>query len=778
MPSMFSVDDIGSPTLRDSNTQLPSPLDFLEFDSEEAEKLRTTNLLIFKQIVEGLLHIHDQNVVHRDIKPDNVTNVLQIFVDENCHVFVGDFGLAKSLSVNAMPEFDIVGGTVEDSAEASTDEGTFFYMAPELLSRQVYTAKSDIYSLGVILFELFYPFATEMERIVSLTNLKKNPLSLYQYCTSPAIPPDISKMLSRLLSNDPSNRPSALEILLDPLFDNFSPISMTLTSPAESPMRSSTVSMNYLTIRRPSASFSFRPGSFLSEQHQQYMKQRASCASSSTMSAMSASLGTANRWSTNSGEAHYGIFGKNLPRLSQQTQQLSLSYATTVPTFRFPPASVPATSTPATPATTSPPPSSPSGQPEDIKSEGIESGKKDVRAVQSSTSLLAPPKIVPPSVAATSSETTTDASLLPHFLNFEFAAATTAPAPRQRHKSGGSTSNGSSCNEVIDDDQTEMFENTEQKQEQQSHGKSRNDGAFNGGKLTAAVDVLPNFSNFARYGSSSSSSSSNNNSSSNSLEMVDSAGTYLTQQYQPNNAFSHFWGMIKSATVMQWSPTTSEGLGPGDRRSKGNDSFEKTEVSSSLSLLSPSSSALSLSQQPPVLSMAVSRRNSSKLSTAPSRQKMRQSDSSLSLATSICSDFSFASSSIQSELSQRTVQKIAANNSRYTSFANEKRKSFVAVPLDVAKIANGGGVGVKEQTNVTALSSVSFSAKTGSEINEVDDGETTRINELENDVSVLLRQLAEMQEKQRVMEVELALRGVQVVSDNDDDDDDDNYDGY
>ncbi|KAI8609779.1 kinase-like domain-containing protein [Chytriomyces sp. MP71] len=144
----FHVEDVGSPNPRPSMDSYDSSDDP---DYDEDNPNRNTNLLIFKQIVEGLLHIHEQQVVHRDIKPDN------IFIQENMHVLVGDFGLAKSLTGHALTLYHprpLDDSVLESDQAASTDEGTYFYMAPELIDRQVYTAKSDIYSLGIILLEL------------------------------------------------------------------------------------------------------------------------------------------------------------------------------------------------------------------------------------------------------------------------------------------------------------------------------------------------------------------------------------------------------------------------------------------------------------------------------------------------------------------------------------------------------------------------------------------------------------------------------------------------
>ncbi|KAJ3267043.1 hypothetical protein HDU77_006983 [Chytriomyces hyalinus] len=241
-----------------------------EHSSEDEDPYRHANLIIFKQIVEGLLHIHDQQVVHRDIKPDN------IFIQENLHVLVGDFGLAKSLTGHAISPDHLSAATsqVESAQMASTDEGTFFYMAPELLDRQLYTSKSDIYSLGVILLELFHTFSTEMERIVSLTELKRNPQYLSQLLDNSSIPPDVSILLNKLLSINPNDRPSALDILSDPCFDCLMPV--FIHSPfSGSPNHSILSSSQYHgSMRRPSSSFTVR--GFADLHYYQQTRQRRS----------------------------------------------------------------------------------------------------------------------------------------------------------------------------------------------------------------------------------------------------------------------------------------------------------------------------------------------------------------------------------------------------------------------------------------------------------------------------------------------------------------------
>jgi serine/threonine protein kinase len=81
----------------------------------------------------GLEYIHSQGVVHRDIKPEN------ILFDENFCVKIADFGIACEESM-----CDVL---VED-------EGTYRWMAPEMIKRKAYNRKVDVYSFGLLLWEM------------------------------------------------------------------------------------------------------------------------------------------------------------------------------------------------------------------------------------------------------------------------------------------------------------------------------------------------------------------------------------------------------------------------------------------------------------------------------------------------------------------------------------------------------------------------------------------------------------------------------------------------
>lgn len=111
---------------------------------------------LFREIIEGLEHIHKQNMIHRDLKPMN------IFLDSRDQVKIGDFGLATT-NYMALQNNDPHSGRV----------GTALYVAPEMMSeRPTYNQKVDIYSLGIIFFEMISNFDTGMERIKTITDLR------------------------------------------------------------------------------------------------------------------------------------------------------------------------------------------------------------------------------------------------------------------------------------------------------------------------------------------------------------------------------------------------------------------------------------------------------------------------------------------------------------------------------------------------------------------------------------------------------------------------------
>lgn len=98
----------------------------LESDMQRLKKF-------FFGIADGLRYIHSQNIIHRDLKPDN------IFLTDNDTIKIGDFGLATTRK-----------------SSSTIRCGTKYYMAPEIGKTRV-TARADMYSFGIILFEMCYP---------------------------------------------------------------------------------------------------------------------------------------------------------------------------------------------------------------------------------------------------------------------------------------------------------------------------------------------------------------------------------------------------------------------------------------------------------------------------------------------------------------------------------------------------------------------------------------------------------------------------------------------
>ncbi|TYH49683.1 hypothetical protein ES332_D10G153100v1 [Gossypium tomentosum] len=160
----------------------------------------------FRQIVEGLAHIHGQGIIHRDLTPNN------IFFDARNDIKIGDFGLAKFLRFEQVDQdagfpIDMLGSSVDGTGQV----GTYFYTAPEIEQGWPrIDEKVDMYSLGVVFFELWHPFGTAMERHIILSDLKlKGELPSAWIAEFP----EQASLLRCLMSQSPSDRPSAMELL-------------------------------------------------------------------------------------------------------------------------------------------------------------------------------------------------------------------------------------------------------------------------------------------------------------------------------------------------------------------------------------------------------------------------------------------------------------------------------------------------------------------------------------------------------------------------------------
>ncbi|XP_004422047.1 PREDICTED: eukaryotic translation initiation factor 2-alpha kinase 4 [Ceratotherium simum simum] len=169
---------------------------------------------LFREILDGLAYIHEKGMIHRDLKPVN------IFLDSDDHVKIGDFGLATDhLAFAADGKQDETSDHLmksDPSGHLTGMVGTALYVSPEVQgsTKSAYNQKVDLFSLGIIFFEMSYhPMVTASERIFVLNQLRDP--------TSPKFPEDFDdgehtkqkSVISWLLNHDPAKRPTATELL-------------------------------------------------------------------------------------------------------------------------------------------------------------------------------------------------------------------------------------------------------------------------------------------------------------------------------------------------------------------------------------------------------------------------------------------------------------------------------------------------------------------------------------------------------------------------------------
>lgn len=146
-----------------------------------------------EQIARGLHVAHRAGMVHRDIKPQNV------IVTGDGQARVTDFGVAKSHLSTALTETGVSFGTVD-------------YLSPEQAQGRPATAQSDVYALGVVLFEMLtgkLPFAGDSAVAVAMKHVAEPPPAPRRL--NPAIPPGLEALVLRALAKEPAQRPRSAQ---------------------------------------------------------------------------------------------------------------------------------------------------------------------------------------------------------------------------------------------------------------------------------------------------------------------------------------------------------------------------------------------------------------------------------------------------------------------------------------------------------------------------------------------------------------------------------------
>mgnify|MGYP001690788920 CR=1 FL=1 len=148
-------------------------------------------LHIARQIAGALAQAHASNLVHCDIKPHN------ILVMPDGNVKVADFGIARAVTESTMTYNDNIMGSVH-------------YFSPEQARGTIITPKSDVYSLGVVLYEMLtgrIPFDGNTAVSIARKHLEEEPQPIHALV--PNIPPVVEALVTRMMAKDPALRPDS-----------------------------------------------------------------------------------------------------------------------------------------------------------------------------------------------------------------------------------------------------------------------------------------------------------------------------------------------------------------------------------------------------------------------------------------------------------------------------------------------------------------------------------------------------------------------------------------
>jgi len=199
-PNILVVYDVGAhegaPYIITELLEGESLRDRLRSGSLPARKAVETTV----QIAQGLAAAHEKHIIHRDLKPDN------IFIMKDGHAKILDFGLAKLAAPRSSDEL-AEAATLTEATQAGMVLGTVGYMSPEQVLGKPLDARSDLFSLGVMLYEMLSgdrPFHKGSAPETMAAILKEEPPDLAE--TGKSVPPGLDRIVRHCLEKEPSSR--------------------------------------------------------------------------------------------------------------------------------------------------------------------------------------------------------------------------------------------------------------------------------------------------------------------------------------------------------------------------------------------------------------------------------------------------------------------------------------------------------------------------------------------------------------------------------------------
>ena len=168
-----------------------------------------------QQALHSLAEAHAKGIIHRDLKPDNLF-FARVRTNETYEeiVKVLDFGIAKMVHADAQSGISVV------ETQAGTVFGTPRYMSPEQAQGKPLDARSDLYSLGVILYHVLAgrpPFTDDDAIVVMARHIKTAPRPLSEVAPNAHISPELESLVMRVLAKNPDRRPQSAEAMMSDL---------------------------------------------------------------------------------------------------------------------------------------------------------------------------------------------------------------------------------------------------------------------------------------------------------------------------------------------------------------------------------------------------------------------------------------------------------------------------------------------------------------------------------------------------------------------------------